>query len=74
MIGFFAGLVTLNEMKEKREAIVKEHEKKLAAKVQDNDESKTAESVKKKKKRVNPKSILSFAHENEDEEEEEFEG
>ncbi|XP_062522683.1 protein FAM50A-like [Corticium candelabrum] len=67
------GLVTLNEMKEKREAIVKEHEKKLAAKVQDNDESKTAESVKKKKKRVNPKSILSFAHENEDEEEEEFE-
>jgi protein FAM50 len=71
------GLVTLSEMKEKREAIVKEHEKKLAANIQDEEEAtRSAEALKKKKISAGKSSVLSFALDDEEEaeEDEEIEG
>lgn len=57
------GLVTLDEMKAKREDLVREHEKQLAAQLKSDGESK---KKKQKKQKTKPSSALSFNVDEED--------
>lgn len=60
------GLVTLDEMKAKREDLVREHEKQLAAQLKSDGESK---KKKQKKQKTKPSSALSFNVDEEDDNE-----
>ncbi|XP_048579296.1 protein FAM50A [Nematostella vectensis] len=66
------GLVTLDEMKAKREVLVREHEKLLAAQLKGDEEENKKSKKEKKREKQKQAAALSFALEEDEEEQEEI--
>lgn len=63
------GLVTLDEMKAKREDLVREHEKQLAAQLKSEDSEGESKKKRQKKAKAKPSSALSFNLDEEEDDE-----